>query len=279
MIDLAYYNGVITPYDSACIPLSDRAVFFGDAVYDVILGRAAVPYQAHLHIERLIANAKAIGLSSTPSYEEITDAIGMLLNESHASDFVLYVQLSADSPRRTHSRKGSGTNLLMTVTSANIPDKLEIINAVTLPDLRHGYCNIKTTDLLPSVLSVQDAESTGDEIAIFHKNGTVTEASYANVSMIIANTLVTHPLDSSILPGISQLNLIDACKRLGIAHTERCFTLKEIKEADLLLITSTTKLVKVCARIDGEPLECKQIRFAEQIFDLLHSDLVEKTSR
>ena len=138
--------------------------------------------------------------------------------------------------------------------------------------------NVKTTNLLPSVLSIRDAERGGDEIAIFHKNGTVTEASYANVSMIIANTLVTHPLDSSILPGISQLNLINACKQLGLTHVERCFTVEEMRTADLVLLTSTTKLVKVCARLDGEPLKCAKMQSAEQIFDLMYRDLLNKTS-
>ena len=45
MKDLAYYNGVYTPYDAACIPLSDRSIFFSDAVYDVIIGSGKKPYQ------------------------------------------------------------------------------------------------------------------------------------------------------------------------------------------------------------------------------------------
>ena len=63
MKDLAYYNGVYTPYDAACVSLSDRSIFFSDAVYDVIVGNGKKTYQLDGHIDRLLSNAERIGLA------------------------------------------------------------------------------------------------------------------------------------------------------------------------------------------------------------------------
>ena len=278
MRDYAYYNGTFSPYDAAYVPLSDRSIFFGDAVYDVVIGHNSIPYQINEHLYRLLKNAAAIGLDTEAVKNEISEAIYLLIDEAEADDFVLYIQLSAKQHRRCHSRNEGGTNVLMTVTKADIPNKLESTSAITLPDLRHAYCNLKTTDLLPAVLSVMDAENLGCDTAIFHKDSIVTEASASNVSIICEDTLITHPLDRTILPGISESNLIGTAEKLGIGHIRREFKIEEMMMADAILLTSTTKLVKVCASIDGIDLPCRKYSLAEAFFKEMHSDLLCKTT-
>ena len=278
MRDYAYYNGTFTPYDAAAVPLSDRSIFFADAVYDVMLGRGKRIYQADEHIDRLTANAYAVGLSELPTKSELIDTMEYLIEAAEANNFMLYVQLSGKEKRRSHSREERGVNLLMTVTSIECPYELKLVDAITLPDLRYGYCNLKTTNLLPAVLSMSEAEKNGCELAIFQRNGIVTEASLANVSIISDGTLVTHPHDSSILPGISERNLTEACGRLGVGHEVRYFTVDEMLNANLVLITSTTKLVKACRSIDGVMLSLQDFDLAKQIFTLLREDLIIKTS-
>ena len=278
MRDFAYYNGVITPYDAATVPLSDRALFFADAVYDVILGRNGIPYQAELHYARLLANAQAIGLCSDVGISELREAVRLALDEAEADDFTLYVQLSASEKRRLHKRCEGATNLLITVTHADIPYELSEADAITLPDLRYGYCNLKTTNLLPAVLSVCDAEALGADTAIFHKDSLVTEASSANVSIITGDLLLTHPLDSEVLPGISELSLIAAATAQGLTHSRRKFTVGEMMGADAVLISSTTKLVRLCRSVDGTELSCRGRSVAEAIFSTMLDDLLVKTT-
>jgi D-alanine transaminase len=277
MIDYAFYNGVFTPYDACCVPISDRAIFFGEAVYDVMLGRGGRPYQQEEHIGRLLGNAEKIGLTDIPSKEHLGECIEELLAEAQAEDFVLYAQLSANEGRRSHTRTDTSVNVLMTVTKTKIPDELLFTDAITLPDMRHGYCNVKTTALLPAVMSLTEAEEFGAEVAIFEKDGYITECSHANISIIIGNTLLTHPRDNSVLPGISENNLIRICSDRGLSHKARAFTIEEAKKADLVLITSTTKLVRVCRSIGGKALRLGNIELAKQIFSDMRQDLIDKT--
>ena len=279
MRDYAYYNGVITPYDSATVPLYDRSIFFAEAVYDVVIGRNGVPYQLDLHLSRLLTNAKSIGLTKLPEQEELKLIAGMLLSEAYADEFMLYIQLSGKGERRAHSRSEEGCNILMTVTGATVPTSLGFTSAITLPDYRHAYCNIKTVNLLPAVFSVCSAEKSGFETAIFRKGDRITEASSSNVSLINRKELITHPLDNSILPGISQRNLVREAENLGLKHTEREFSYEEMFDADAVLLTSTTKLVKLCRNIDGVELKCKEIDTVNTVFGAMLNDLMAKTSQ
>ena len=277
MKDYAFYNGVFTPYDACVIPLSDRSIFFGDAVYDVILGRNGIPYQLDEHLDRLLENARRIGLDDIPQRATVKEAISSMIELSEADCFMLYVQLSGNERRRKHLRDCGDVNLLITITAADIPERLETVSAITMQDDRFGYCNLKTTNLLPAVLSLSEASREGADLAIFHKNGLVTECSAANLSIIKNGELITHPLDTSILPGISERNLIRVCSKLCIPHLSRKFTVSEMLESDAVLITSTTKLVKVCDRIDGVELRCGCDALTKEIFRIMSDDFVKNT--
>ena len=277
MTEYAYYNGVFTPYSATVIPLSDRSIFFGDAVYDVIVGRGKKPYQFEEHLKRLYRNADKIGLENLPDKSVLEDVANELLEMCSPDTFMLYIQLSADAQKRTHSREDNQVNLLLTVTECEVASELREINAITLPDMRHRYCDIKTTALLPAVLSVEEAKRQGADIAIFKRENTVTECSYANVSIIKNGEVITHPYSSDILPGITQINLERACKRLGIAHSSRAFSVEEMYDADAVMITSTTKLIKLCTKIDGSILEVKNRATVQRLFDELRVDFISKT--
>ena len=277
MNEYAYYNGVFTPYNAACIPLSDRSIFFSDAIYDVVIGRGKNPYQLDLHLDRLFKNAELIGLANPPSKSMIKEAIQELIEIADADTFMLYIQLSSDAEKRTHSRCSRDTNLLVTITECELPTELGEIRAITLPDRRHGMCDVKTTNLLSAVLSVEEAKRRGADIAIFHKHAFVTECSYANIAILQDGCLFTHPLDSDILPGITQENLVTACSRLGVPHLSRTFTLDEMFSADAVMITSTTKLIKLCTEIDGIRQSSSSRELVQLLFEELKRDLHYKT--
>lgn len=278
MKDYAYYNGVFTPYDAASVPLSDKSIFFGEAVYDLMIGRQGSVYQLDLHLDRLTENAQLIGLSDLPTKAELIEIINELLTISGADTFSLYLQLSASCRRRNHLGDVSKTNILVTVTDYSLPERLEFINAILIQDIRHGICNVKTTNLLLSVMSLKEAVDKGAEIAIFRKNDEVTECSHANISIYREGELVLHPFDSDILPGITQKNIITACDRLGIPTKIRKFGIKELFESDFALISSTSKFVRACTKIDSLKLKGANLNVAESIFNSLRKDFTEKTN-
>ncbi len=277
MTDYAYYNGIFTPYDAACIPLSDRSIFFGDAVYDVVIGMGKTAYQLDEHLDRLFKNAEAIGLGDIPNKLNIKSAISDIIELSCIERFILYIQFSANDSRRSHIRQSCDVNTLITITEFTPPHELEFTSAVTLPDKRHGMCNVKATNLLPAVLATIDASNVGTDTAILHKDGIITECTNANVSILKDGCLITHPLDSYILPGISQKNLIRIAIEMGVSHVEKAFDIQELIDADLVMVTSTTKLLKVCESIDGISTERKGIKLGQLFFDSMRRDLFNKT--
>ena len=111
-----------------------------------------------------------------------------------------------------------------------------------MEDLRYYYCDIKTLNLLPQTLYASEADANGCDECVLHRCNIVTECSHSNVSIIKDGILYTHPKSRLILPGITRECILSFCERDGIPFKETPFSLKDLYEADDIIVSSTSKL-------------------------------------
>ena len=130
----------------------------------------------------------------------------------------------------------------------DIPIKLD-----TAEDTRFYHCNIKTLNLLPSVVAAQHAKRIGVQETVLHRGDIVTECAHSNVSILKDGVFYSHPNDEFILRGIAKTHMIAACYRLGITVMEKCFTLDDLKNADEILVTSSSNFCLHACEVDGQP--------------------------
>ena len=277
--NLGYYNGEIGEADELKIPLLDRSNYFGDGVYDATIGRNKVIFALEEHIERFWNSAKGIGIELPFSKKELEDKFYKLLERFKGGDFLLYWQLSRGTALRNHAfPKDSKPNLMILITPFTLPDLKKKIRLITFNDLRFEYCNIKTLNLLPSVLASQAAAEKGAQEAVFVRNSkTVTECAHSNVSILKDGKLKTHPADRFILPGIGRKHLIAKAKELGIPVLEEEFSVQELFDSDEVLVTSSGTFCAGAFEIDGKSVGGKAEETLEKLQDELTKDFLEST--
>ena len=269
---IAYYNGRFGYAKDIKIPLSDRSIYFGDAVYDAALCLDGRIYLVEEHIDRFLANAARLKISHSYAKRDIKDILENCLKMAGNGVFFMYFQLSRNAPERKHDYTHSdGANFLVTVSKTEMPNPKKCISLITCEDTRHLHCDIKTVNLLVSVMASTDAALADADEAVFHRGDTVTECAHSNISIIKDEILYTHPLPPLILPGITRRHLLICCDELGIKYIERPFTLSELFSADEILVSSTTKLCVRGTRIDGVPFGNKNPQISmllcNRIFD------------
>jgi len=269
----AYYNGKFSSYEDVRIPLSDRSIFFADSVYEVILGGNGKIYQFAEHMDRLKASASFLSFDLSEIDKTVKEISDYLIQETQYEYFYIYVQVSRNVNVRNHTYPSNAKyNLLVFVYPTLFPDISKPISLITKVDVRHRICHVKTTNLLPAVLASKDADLNGADECVFIYDGIVTECSHSNLFLIKNNELYTHPLTEKILPGITRQTLLEIAASKGIKCNEIPFTKDEMLKADEILITSTTKLVRIASKIDG-------IKVGGRSFDtafMLSSALKEK---
>ena len=275
MISYAYYNGKFGKRDDITIPLSDRSIFFGDAIYDAAIGSHDRILWESEHIQRFLDNANRLGINHNLTKKYLSQLLREVAVKSTIENYFIYFQLSRNLETRTHSAAGCGSNLLITIDPIEIKRAFTPLRLVTTDDLRYGYCDVKTVNLLPAVLSATKAERIGCDEAVFIKEGIVTECIKSNISIIKHGRVVTHPKSNKILPGITREHLRMICDKIGIPFDEKEFTLEEMMTADEILVTSTTKLCKTVESINSLPVGNKSPHLASKICEMMYKEYAD----
>ncbi len=256
MKDLGYYDGRIGPLSEMSVPMTDRALYFGDGVYDAACARNRVIYALDEHIDRLFRGAGEIGLRVPMAKEELASLLRDLSSRVDDPGQLVYWQLSRGAAQRTHAFPPEGVkpSLLATVTPFHPADPSLPLSVITAEDLRHHRCDVKTLNLLPNVLAFQRAAEQGCQEVVFHRGGRVTECARSNVHILRGGVLKTAPADRWVLRGVERGHLLSACAALGVPVWEEPYSLAELMEADEVIITSTGDLAARVERVDGKPV-------------------------
>ncbi|MCI8512777.1 MAG: D-amino acid aminotransferase, partial [Lachnospiraceae bacterium] len=205
---------------------------------------------------------------------EISSILYDMLEKMDDSEIFIYWQMTRGTGLRQHQFPDAETkpNFWIFMKPGKHGDSSHRLKLTTIEDTRFLHCNIKTLNLLPNVMAAQKAESLGCDECIFHRGDIVTECAHSNVSILKDGVFKTHPTDHYILPGITRMHIIQICKDNGIPVDETPFTLKELLEADEVLVSSSTKFCAPAYEVDGTPVGGK----APELVTLIQEKYLEK---
>ena len=267
---LGYYNGEVCDASSLKIPAFDRAVYFGDGVYDFAMVRNGKMFAPDDHFERFLNSCLAIGIDTVDPGALKSEIFRFCakMSEKVTPDFSLYWQASRASAPRSHvPPEGGKHNLLMFASPKQVGDLFSPLALRTVEDRRYSFCNVKTLNLLLNVLAGRAAAEDGCDEALFHRGDRVTEGSHTSIDLLSGGVFVTPPADEYILPSVSRKHLIALCKETGIPVEERVFTLDELFEADEVIVASTSLLCRPVDSVNGEPVGGRDPALYKKIAD------------
>jgi D-alanine transaminase len=254
MPELAYVNGEIMEIQKAMVPIEDRGYQFGDAVYEFIVSYNSRMFCLEEHLDRL--ERSMAGLQFPPmARDEIRSAVLQLFEAAAIPRAGLYIQISRGVAPRNHPfPEVAGRQFIMTIRPVTEkPPELRKNGAtvITTEDLRWGRCDWKTVQLLPNVLAKQKAVAAGAFDAILvTSEGVVREATSANVAIVSNGVVITHPLTTRILAGITRMVVLKLCRELRIPLEERWYKTDELYRADEVFLTGTVTEVLPVVKVD-----------------------------
>lgn len=252
MKDLGYYNGTYGPLDEMTVPMNDRVCYFGDGIYEASTCENFNIYALDAHINRLYHNASLLEIDIPMTKEALKDILREMVHKLDSHSQVVYWQVTRGTANRTHFfPENTPANLWITLRPFKMSNVYKLQKLITMEDTRFLHCNIKTLNLLPSVIASQKAKKAGCYEAVFHRGNQVTECSHSNILILKDGVLRTAPTDNLILPGIIRAQVLEIAKELQIPIDETAFSLKELMEADEVLVTSSTVLCLVADEIDS----------------------------
>ena len=164
---VAYVNGRYLPFGQAGVHIEDRALQFGDGIYEVFNVLDGQPTDEEPHLDRLERSLRELGMAMPMGRAALKLVVREMIARNRMANCFLYLQVTRGAVKRDHVPPANGPRptLIMTVRgqdAAGLALRLEKGIAVsTQPDIRWGRCDIKTVNLLPNLLAKQAAKKAG----------------------------------------------------------------------------------------------------------------------
>ncbi|HOQ30373.1 MAG: D-amino acid aminotransferase [Armatimonadetes bacterium] len=258
MREVACVNGQFMPLAEACISVNDRGFLFGDSVYEVARTYEGRVWALDRHLERLRRSLEGIQIEGV----DLNAVRANMLEAYQRSGFdnaVIYVQITRGAGPRSHVPDGPmKPTILITVRLCKGAREEQVRNGVEVilvDETRWARRDIKTTNLLPNILALQQAHARGAHEAVFvTDDGWVHEASHSNLFIVSGGVVRTPPKGPALLPGITRDLVLECARRAGIPAEELPVSREALLSADEVFLTGTSSEVLGVVRIDGQPV-------------------------
>ena len=256
MKHIGYYNGEIGPLEEMKIPMLDRAVYFGDGCYDAAMFSNNRIFALEDHLDRFYNSCRLLEIPFDMEREALTKELQKCIDANELSEGMIYWQCSRGTYYRSHNFPPETVkpNLMIFTVPDEIVPMDTTYKLISMEDTRFLHCNIKTLNLIPSVIAYQRCIEAGCQETLFHRQGRVTECAHSNVLILKDGTLHTPPRDNLILPGITLKHLIILAKENNIPVIEAPFSMEELKNADEVIISNSGAFCIRADELDGKPI-------------------------
>ena len=255
MKNITYINNKFVKHSNAKISVEDRGFLFADSIYELISVFNKKIVDTDQHLNRLRLSLNKIKIKYNFNKKKLKQIINKLIKLNNVVNGYIYIQITRGVAERKHEfpKKYKPTTIIFT-KKLNVDKKIyeKGVKIITIPDLRWLRRDIKTTSLLPNILSKQLAVEKKAFESWLIDNGNITEGSASN-AWIIKNskTIVTHPANNKILKGVTRDTIIKILKKNNFNVKEKPFNLIEAKNAKEAFLTSSTLSVLPVVKIDN----------------------------
>lgn len=254
MTSLCSVNGQISAVSEARIDPRDRGLLYGDALYEVVRVVAGHLLFLEPHLQRLNEGLSKIQIRR-PS--DLADQCQNLLERCELVEGYLFLQVTRGVAPRSHRPPATTQPTVLILPCEMNFDRAGTrpLRAATVPDWRWHFCDLKTTSLMATVLGkLRAAAEEVDEVLFVGPERTLREGGSSNLFVRQGERLLTHPLDGSILEGVTRAHVLQLAAGLDLVIEERPPRMAEMSDWQEAFLTSTTVSVQPLVEIDGRPV-------------------------
>lgn len=245
-----WMNGDLVDAATASISVFDHGLTVGDGVFETLKVYRGRPFAARRHLERLATSAAGLGLVAPPP-DVLRTAMEEVVDANAVGDGAVRITFTG-GPGPLGSARG---NLGQTVIVATAPlagwPTTTAVSVVPWPRNERGaVVGLKTTSYAENVVALAYALERGSGEALFlNLAGNVCEGTGSNIFIGVDGRLVTPPLSSGCLAGVTRALILEA----GIA-VESDITVAELEQSTEAFLASTTREVQAIGAVDSRLL-------------------------
>ncbi|MBT3743331.1 MAG: branched-chain amino acid transaminase [Thaumarchaeota archaeon] len=278
--ELIWFDGKFVKHSNAKIPVTTHAIHYGTSIFEGIRaywnGEKLNIFRLDEHVTRFRNSGKFYDITLKFSNKEIKDAIINLCkkNKIKTSCYIRPFYFVGQYGINLYVTKKAPTHaVVFCFPFGDLFNK----NGITACISKWRKFNDSSTptqakmggNYLNSILATQDAKKRKfDEAILLDKNNKVSEAPGENIFIVKNNTLITPPLSSSALDGITRKSILEFTKNMKIKTKIKEISKDELKKAEEVFLTGTAAEITPVIKIESKKIgDGKVGNITKQVMD------------
>jgi branched-chain amino acid aminotransferase len=245
-------DGVLVAAERASISVFDRGLLYGDGCFEVLRTWDGIARDLDAHLDRLFETAAFLEMK-TIERTKLVEAVYRTIAAGGPGEHRLRIVLTR-GPGGLGARLaelGTGAAIVMVEALTEQPEELALA-VVDWPLPRRQDRGHKTLAYLDHVIARELARARGADDAIrLDADGNAIEGATCNLFAVTGGTVTTPPADTGALPGIVRARVLALCAKAGVRTALRALSLRDLRGADELFVTSSLRGVVPVTRLDG----------------------------
>ncbi|MGI0063770.1 MAG: branched-chain amino acid transaminase [Nitrosopumilaceae archaeon] len=257
-----WLDGKYVTLDKAKVPITTHAIHYGTSIFEGIRAywnsKNLFVFRLEDHMKRFRNSGKFYSISLNFTNKQIENAIINLCKKNNMKKtcYIRPFYFVGDYGINLHVTEKAPTNVAIFMfpfgdlfnkkgVTAGVSSWRKFSVLSTPPQAKMGG------NYLNSILATQEAKRNGyDEAILLDKLGNVSEAPGENIFIVKDDEIITPPLSSSALAGITRDSIFELAEDRGYKVVIREITRSELYIADEVFLSGTAAEIVPIVRID-----------------------------
>lgn len=252
---VVWTDGRLVGAAQARVPALDHGLTVGDGVFETCKVTPAGPFALTRHLRRLARSAEGLGLEA-PDEAQVRAAVAEVVGVRPVTLGRLRITWTAGAgPLGSDRVPGAGTLVVALAPARPWPATTRAAVVPWVRNERGATVGLKTTSYAENVVALARAQREGgSEALLANTRGELCEGTGSNVAVVVDDELLTPPLTSGCLAGITRELLLEWATQEGLGAREQDLPLDVLDRAPAVVLTSSTRDVQVLAGIGTRDL-------------------------
>lgn len=262
MKDYIFLNDSIISEKDGYISTKERGFLYGDGIFETLRSYSGNPFKLTEHLNRLRSSAQKLKIPFVFTDEYFRNALQILMRKNRITDTYIRITLSRGSGSQGLVVPGNSEPTLLIVVKPLTPYPKELyekgMSIIVSKTKRSTSCPIschKTTNLLTTILIKEEVKNrSADDALLLNTNSEVIECTVSNIFMVKDKSVITPPLDTNILPGITRKTVLKICKSMNIHAKEERFGVEALLNADEVFMTNSLMEIMPISKVENNEI-------------------------
>jgi branched-chain amino acid aminotransferase len=242
-----WVNGALVDAVDATVGALDHGITVGDGVFETLRVYGGRPFALRRHLDRIERSGAGLGLT-LPARELLARAVAEVVAAAGLAEGRVRLTVTAGpGPLGSGREPGAATVVAAVAPLEPVAPTTTVVTVPWVRNERSPLVGLKTTSYAENVVALARAKESGASEALFANTvGDLCEGTGTNVFVVLDGRLVTPPLASGCLAGVTRELVLECTDAM-----EATIPMAALADAEEVFLTSSTREVQAVVAIDG----------------------------